>query len=161
MKTKSTAAGPAAQSPALELPAAAQGSTARELRAGIVGEATLIVGPEHTALAQRSGSVPVLATPVMVALMEEAAVNALAGTLAAGKTSVGTHMAVRHLAATPVGVAARAQARVTLVDGKRITLRVLAWDAVEQIGEGSHERMLVDEEKFLSRTASKAAHAAD
>ena len=131
-------------------------ATPRDLRAGDVGEATLTVAQEHTALAQRSGSVPVLATPVMVALMEEAAVNALAASLPAGKTSVGTHMAVRHLAATPVGVAVRAQARVTLTDGKRITLRVLAWDAVEQIGEGSHERMIVDEEKFLSRTASKA-----
>lgn len=139
---------------------AAEGAPPRELHAGDVGEATLTVAQEHTALAQRSGSVPVLATPVMVALMEEAAVNALAAALPVGKTSVGTHMAVRHLAATPVGVAVRAQARVTLVDGKRITLRVLAWDAVEQIGEGSHERMIVDEEKFISRTKSKLAHQA-
>jgi predicted thioesterase len=133
----------------------------RELRAGDVGEAHLLVDASHTAQAQRSGNVPVLATPVMIALMEEAAVNAIAAALPPGKTSVGTHVDVRHMAATPAGVAIRAQARVTLVDGKRITFRVLAWDALEQIGEGNHERMLVDEEKFLSRTALKAARAAE
>lgn len=141
-------------------PAESTPAAPRDLRAGDVGEATLTVLDSHTAQAQHSGSVPVLATPVMVALMEEAAVNAIAAALPPGKTSVGTHLDVRHLAATPVGVAVRAQARVTLVDNKRITFRVLAWDAVEQIGEGSHERMLVDEEKFLSRTAGKAARAA-
>jgi len=133
----------------------------RELRAGDVGEARLTVAPVHTALEQRSGSVPVLATPVMAALMEEAAVNAIAAALPAGKTSVGTHLEIRHLAATPVGVAVRAQARVTLVEGKRITFRVLAWDSVEQIGEGTHERIVVDEEKFLSRTAAKAARSGE
>lgn len=134
---------------------------ARELHTGDVGEARLTVASVHTALEQRSGSVPVLATPVMAALMEEAAVNAIAPALPAGKTSVGTYLDIRHLAATPVGVAVRAQARVTLIDGKRITFRVLAWDSVEQIGEGTHERMVVDEEKFLLRTAAKAARSGE
>jgi predicted thioesterase len=127
------------------------------MHAGDVGEATLVVTEQETAQRLRSGSVPVLATPMMIALMEEAAVHAIAAALPAGKTSVGTHVDVRHLAATPVGSTVRAQARVTLVEGKRITFRVLAWDGVEQIGEGLHERMVVDEGKFLARTDAKAA----
>ncbi len=138
-------------------PPITEGSGERPLRAGDMGEASLVVTEAHTARALRSGSVPVMATPVMAALMEEAAVAALEGALVPGTTSVGTWLDVRHLAATPVGVAVRAQARVTLVEGKRILFRVLAWDAQEPIGEGSHERMLVDEEKFLARSVGKAA----
>lgn len=126
-----------------------------ELRAGLVGESRGAVTESMTASSMHSGDVPVFATPAMVALMEEAAVRAIAPVLEAGKTSVGVRMDVRHLAATPVGAPVRAQARLTLVEGRRLTFKVLAWDGSEQIGEGTHERMIVDREKFLQRTAAK------
>ncbi len=123
-----------------------------ELRAGVAGEATGVVTENNTAIAMHSGDVPVFSTPAMIALMEEAAVAALAPHLDAGQTSVGVQVNVRHLAATPVGAAVRAVARVMLVEGRRVTLRVLAYDAKQSIGEGQHERMLVDRARFLERS---------
>ena len=125
---------------------------AAELRAGISGEAFGVVTEGNTAIAMRSGDVGVFATPAMIALMEEAAVAALAPYLADGQTSVGVQVQVRHLAATPVGAQVRAIARVMLVEGRRVTLRVLAYDEKQSIGEGQHERMIVDRARFLERS---------
>ncbi len=125
------------------------------LHPGISGEAAAQVIENNTALALRSGDVAVFATPAMIALMEEAAVAALAPYLAEGQTSVGVHVEVRHLAATPVGANVRAVARLMLIEGRRLTFRVLAYDDKETIGEGQHERMIVDRAKFMARTAGK------
>ncbi len=124
---------------------------AAELRAGVSGEAKGVVTADNTAVAMRSGDVPVFATPALVALMEEAAVAALAPYLAEGQTSVGVQVEVRHLAATPVGAQVRAVARVMLIEGRRVTMRVLAYDEKQSIGEGQHERMIVDRTRFLER----------
>ena len=125
--------------------------SAAELRAGVSGEAKGVVTADNTAVAMRSGDVPVFATPALVALMEESAVAALAPYLEAGQTSVGVQVQVRHLAATPVGVQGRAVARVMLIEGRRVTMRGVAYDEKQSIGEGQHERMIVDRARFLER----------
>jgi predicted thioesterase len=134
--------------------------SAIELRPGLSGEAHAAATPETSAAALGSGDVPVYATPAMIALMEQAAVNALAGALPAEKTSVGVQVQVRHLTATPIGMAVRAEARLTSVEGRRLTFRVVAFDAREQIGEGVHERAVVERDKFLQRTAAKGTQGA-
>ena len=123
-----------------------------DLRAGLSGEAAGFVSESNTALAMRSGDVPVFATPAMVALMEEAAVALLAPYLDERQTTVGVRVDVRHLAATPVCGQVRAVARLMLVEGRRLTFRVLAYDDQHTIGEGQHERMIVDRERFIQRT---------
>lgn len=129
--------------------------TTSELRPGLIGEAHAVSTVATSAAALGSGDVPVYATPAMIALMEQAAVNALAGALPLEKTSVGVQVQVRHLAGTPIGMAVRAEARLTSVEGRRLTFRVAAFDAREQIGEDLHERAVVDRDKFLQRTAAK------
>jgi predicted thioesterase len=123
---------------------------------GLRGTAALKVAPEHTAQAFGSGSVPVFSTPRLVALMEEAAVSVLAGRLEAGQTSVGRRIDISHLAATPVGQTVRAEAEIVSIDGRRIRFGVAAWDEAEKIGEGVHDRIVVDEQRFLERIAQKA-----
>jgi len=123
---------------------------------GLVGELDTVVTEEDTAERWGSGVVPVLATPCLVALMERVAVQALVGCLPAGKTSVGGRIDVHHLAATPVGLRVRVRAQLVAVSGRRLTFQVEAWDEVEQIGEATHERFLVDEEPFVRRALAKA-----
>jgi predicted thioesterase len=124
---------------------------------GLRGEAAVTVDQRNTAIAMGSGNVPVFATPALIALMERAAVNALRRHLDEGEDSVGVAVAVRHLAPTPVGKRVRAEAEVTAVEGRRVTFAVRAFDAVEKVGEGTHERMLVDREGFMWKVASKGA----
>lgn len=126
-----------------------------KLQIGLTGEAAAVVDAEHTAVAMGSGTLPVFATPAMAALMEAAAVNALAAVLPQGQTSVGVALSLEHEAATPMGVAVRTEARLIKVDGRRLTFRVVAYDAVEQIGVGTHQRVVVEIERFLGRTAAK------
>jgi predicted thioesterase len=126
-----------------------------ELKAGLKGEAELVVGEEHTALRVGSGRVRVLATPLMIALMETAAVAAVEDALAPGQQSVGTHVDVRHLAATPVGMTVRAMAELVKVEGRTLTFRIAAVDEKEPIGEGMHVRALVDAERFDARMQAK------
>ncbi|MGE5359055.1 MAG: thioesterase family protein, partial [Bacteroidales bacterium] len=111
------------------------------LTTGLLGVATCAVTDTLTAEAFGSGLVPVYATPAMVALMEQAAVRAVAGSLAADHTTVGTRLEIAHLAATPLGDAVRAEATLTAIDGRRLTFNVQAWDSSEKIGEGVHERV--------------------
>ncbi|HHS97885.1 MAG TPA: thioesterase [Chloroflexi bacterium] len=125
------------------------------LQPGLTGEAGWEVTEEVTAARWGSGLVPVLGTPALVALMEQAAVVALEGHLPAEKTSVGVRIDVRHLAATPVGMHVRAHARLTQVDGRRLVFHVEAWDEVEKIGEATHERVVIDRERFLQRVGEK------
>jgi len=123
---------------------------------GITGEATTTVTLENTASAVGSGGVDVFGTPMMIGLMEMAALHLVQPHLGPGETTVGTLVNVRHLAATPVGMKVRATARLTEVQGRRLVFAVEAWDEVEKIGEGVHERAIVQQEKFLNRTAQKA-----
>ncbi len=121
---------------------------------GTTGHAFLVVGPEHTAITAGSGDLPVLATPVMIALMEAAACDALAGRLPPAHTSVGIHVDVRHVAASALGARVTASARVVELAGTRITFAVRAEvqsdGESEVIGHGTHVRVAVDRERFLS-----------
>jgi fluoroacetyl-CoA thioesterase len=124
--------------------------------AGLTGEARVQVTQEVTAHHMGSGAVAVFATPQMVLLMERAAVNALAPYLGAGQQSVGTMVNVRHLAATPLGATVTARAELIAVDGRRLTFRVSAHDGTDLIGEGTHERALIDLARFEAKVAAKA-----
>lgn len=126
-----------------------------KLRSGLSGEVTAVVDASNTALALGSGSVPVFATPAMAALVEAAAVKAVADVLSEDQTTVGVSLDLQHLAATPMGLKVRAEARLVQVEGRRLTFRVCAYDDVEQIGAGTHQRMLVDTDRFLARTRAK------
>jgi fluoroacetyl-CoA thioesterase len=119
---------------------------------GAKGTFTLIVMPEH--LANRFKDVtlpPVLATPVMIMAMENAALNALKPYLGEGFSAVGTRVEVSHLAATPVGRQITAEAQVIKVDGRRVEFKIEARDGVEAIGAGTHERMVIDTARFIER----------
>lgn len=126
-----------------------------ELTHGLIGETTQVVTTEYTAASMGSGLVRAYATPALVALMENAAVEATRGKLPAGQTTVGTEINIRHLAATPIGMQVRARAELTRVDGRRLYFNVEAWDDVEKIGEGTHARFVVDEERFYKRFEEK------
>lgn len=129
----------------------------REIKPGLMGESTGVVTKELTAGAFGSGLVPAFATPAMIALMENASVNAIREYLQVAQTSVGIEVNVKHIAATPVGMHVRARAEVLSVDERRITFQVEAWDDKERIGEGTHVRAIVDEARFKERIAQKRA----
>ncbi len=128
-----------------------------EITAGLTGEMSMTVRENDTAESWGSGLVPVLGTPTLVALMENAAVEALRGHLPSGQTSVGGRMDVRHLAPTPVGMRVHARAELHRADGRRLVFEIEAWDDVEQIGAATHERFIVERESFVTKAASKAA----
>lgn len=113
------------------------------------------VEEKDTAAVHGSGTLSVLATPRMVALMEEAAYKCIDSELEAGTTTVGTLMNVKHLAATPVGMEVTATAKVISVEGRKIIFKVEAYDEAGIIGEGEHERFSVFAEKFIAKTYSK------
>jgi fluoroacetyl-CoA thioesterase len=129
------------------------------LTPGLKGTAELVVGEEHTAPRIGSGLVRVLATPVMINLIEAAALAAVEHLLPPGHQSLGTHLDVTHVAATPVGMRVRAEAELTGIDGRAIAFRVAAWDECELIGEGRHERVVVNLERFDKRVQVKIARA--
>ena len=126
------------------------------LRPGLSGESEIVVGTRDTAPHVGSGKIKVLATPVMVGLMEEAALNAVEGWLPQGHQTVGTRLDITHVAATPVGHRVIARAELTRVEGRRLTFRVWADDEKERIGDGTHERIVVDVARFDSRAQEKA-----
>ena len=128
-----------------------------ELKPGLVGRAGLTVGEEHTAPRVGSGKVHVLATPVMINLIEAAALAACEHLLPAGHQSLGTVLNVRHIAATPVGMKVHASAEVTKVEGRTIFFRVEAHDERDLIGDGLHERVVVNVAKFDQRVQRKLA----
>jgi fluoroacetyl-CoA thioesterase len=125
------------------------------LEPGLTGTASVTVTDNLTAAALGSGSVNAYSTPAMIALLEAAAINALAGHLADGQTSVGTSLNVKHLAATPVGMTVNAAAILKEIDGRRLVFDVSASDEVEVIGQGTHERFIVDRERFEQRVHDK------
>ena len=124
---------------------------------GVSGQASLVVGEEHTAPRVGSGKVHVLATPVMINLIEAAALDALDRHLPPGYQSLGTRIDIRHIAATPVGMRVFASARVEKVDGRKVTFKVEAKDEKELIGDGMHERVVVNVAKFSERIRHKYA----
>ena len=126
-----------------------------ELAPGLSAELSITVSAADTAAQWGSGLVPVYSTPALVGLMEAAAVRALEGHLEQGQTSVGAHIDVHHLAATPVGMQVRAQAKLVAVEGRKLSFKIEAWDAEDKIGEARHERILVNTEKFVMRAGEK------
>lgn len=127
------------------------------LQPGLSGRVELVVSPDDTARRVGSGRVDVLATPVLIRMMEAAAVRALQGVLPAGAETVGTRLDVRHLAATPVGMRVWACAELVGVEGRLLSFRIEAGDEREPIGEGSHERVIVDAIRFEQRALGKLA----
>lgn len=126
-----------------------------ELEVGMKGKVASAVEREDTAQEVGSGSLLVYATPCMVALMEGAACEAIAGALPEGKTSVGIELNIAHISATPVGLEVYAEAEVTAVDKSILSFRVSAYDESGLIGEGTHKRALVTTQKFLEKTYEK------
>jgi fluoroacetyl-CoA thioesterase len=129
----------------------------RPIPVGAKGSYTLRVTPAHLANQFKDAALPqVFATPMMVTAMENAALNAVRGYLDPGESAVGTEVNIRHLAATPVGHQVTADAVVTKVDGRRIEFNVSARDEVEEIGNGTHARMVVDMTRLNQRLNAKA-----
>ena len=128
-----------------------------KLSVGLVGAAEIVVGNEHTAPFVGSGRVRVLATPVMINLMEAAALDAVERLLPAGHQSLGIRLDVGHYAATPVGMRVRATAELVKVDGRTLDFRVEARDEKEAIGDGQHRRVVVNVARFDARVAKKIA----
>jgi predicted thioesterase len=122
-----------------------------ELKPGMTGEATTTVVHENTAAAVGAGGVEVFGTPMLVALMENASWRTVADALDEGYVTVGTHINISHLAATPLGQQVRATAELVQIDGRRLVFRVEAFDERQKVGEGQHERTIVQLERFLSR----------
>jgi predicted thioesterase len=122
---------------------------------GLTGAAELVVAAEHTAPRVGSGRIAVLATPVMINLIEAAALAAIEHLLPAGHQSLGIHLDVRHFAATPVGLRVAAAAEVTAVEGRTVTFRVEARDEREVIGDGTHQRVVVNVARFDDRVRRK------
>ena len=122
---------------------------------GASAAVTASVAASDTAQAVGSGDLPVLATPVLVGLCEQAACLCLAGALGEGRTSVGTRIDLEHSAATPVGGSVTATATVTAVSGRQIDFEVSAADAVGPVARGVHTRVVVNAERFVDRAAQR------
>jgi len=130
----------------------------RQIPLGAKGTATLRVRPEHLANRFKDAMLPpVFATPMMILVMENAALNAIKPFLDAGESAVGTAVDVRHFAATPVGHDVRATAEVVGVEGKRVDFKVSASDGKEEIGSGTHQRIVIDLGSFNERLARKSS----
>lgn len=123
----------------------------KPLEPGIIGTAETKVDEETTALTVGSGSLEVFATPAMIALMEQAACLSVEACLSDAETTVGTLMSVRHLKATPCGRNVRAESMLEKVDDKRLFFSVKAWDGADLIGQGTHERFIVDIDAFMNK----------
>ena len=123
----------------------------QELKPGLTGTAETVVRETNTALAMGSGSLHVFATPSMIALMEQAACNAVAACLDEESTSVGTLVNVTHDAATGMGKAVTATATLVEVQGRKLIFEITAADEDKQIGKGTHERFIVNKEKFMAK----------
>ena len=130
-----------------------------ELQPGLSGTAEIVVGTRDTAPHVGSGKIGVLATPIMVNLMEAAALQAVERFMPPGYQTVGTHLDVRHFAATPVGLRVIARAELVEVEGRTLKFRINAEDERESIGEGIHERLVINVERFDQRMQKKLGKA--
>nr|WP_314632097.1 thioesterase family protein [uncultured Mogibacterium sp.] len=122
---------------------------------GIKGFKEIIVIKELTARSMGSGDLEVYATPAMVALMEGTAADSVKSELDEGKGSVGTSIKIKHLAATPIGMRVRCESELIEASGRRLVFRVAAFDEKDKIGEGTHERFIISNDKFQSKANSK------
>lgn len=133
--------------------------TNSNIKVGMQASTEIVVGTRDTAHHVGSGKIKVLATPVMVMLLEEAALNAVEQFLPSGMQTVGTQLNISHIAATPVGMRVVAHAEVIEVIDRKVIFKVWAEDESERIGEGTHERIVVELERFDKRISKKAGKA--
>jgi len=126
-----------------------------ELKVGLVFETKKIVEEADTAAKFGSGGVYVFATPMMIGIMENASMHCVADYVGEGNSTVGIHLDVKHLAATPMGMEVRAVAELIEVEGKKLRFKVEAFDEKGKIGEGTHDRFIINVEKFMSKLESK------
>ncbi|SNS83495.1 Thioesterase superfamily [Anaerovirgula multivorans] len=125
------------------------------LSIGMSAEVGITVELKDTAVSFGSGGVKVLATPMMIGIMENAALKAVDTNLPEGYATVGTHLDVKHLTATPIGMKAYAEAELIKIEGKKLTFNVIAYDEKEKIGEGTHTRYIIAVDSFIERTNEK------
>ena len=125
------------------------------VKKGLVHEDSFQVAEEHLAIQVGSGGSRVLATPWLIAFMERVAYRMLEDVLPEGRSSVGVLVDVRHMAPTPIGSTVRVRAEIEDLQGSSVVYRVQAWDQVEKIGQGSHQRVVIDEARFLKRLEGK------
>ncbi len=128
----------------------------QQMPLGAKGSFSLVVTPDHLANRFKDATLPpVLATPVMIMIMENAALNAMKPYLDTGETALGTRVDVRHIAATPAGRSVTGEAEVSRIDGRRIEFTIRATEGSEVIGIGTHERVVIDLAKFSQQLISK------
>ena len=125
------------------------------IQPGLADEVNYLVEHLHTASQIGSGALSVLSTPSMIGFMERTCHQLIARYLPANLSSVGVYVAISHLAPTPVASTVKVRCEILRVDGTRVTLRVQAWDEQEKIGEGEHQRIIIDQERFLKRVGKK------
>lgn len=125
------------------------------LQTGILGKASVSVNDKNTAAAMKSGLLPVFATPMMVALMEDAAMQSVQPYLLEGQSTVGTLVNVKHLSATPEGMTVTAQSELIEIDSRRLVFSVSAHDDAGLVGEGTHERFIIDAARFMEKAIAK------
>ncbi len=126
------------------------------LETGIKGKEELTVTEEITAKVVGSGGLEVFATPMMIALSEKTALTSIMPYLEEGKSTVGTKIDIAHIAATPVGMKVTCETELIEIDRRRLVFSVNVYDEIEKIAEGTHERFIVDNEKFISKAYGKA-----
>lgn len=126
-----------------------------ELKVGLKGEASVEVVFENTAAAVGSGALEVFGTPSMIALMEKAALQSVQPYLDEGQGTVGLHLDIQHLAATPIGMTVRAESELEKVEGRMLFFQVRAYAGDELIGEGKHQRCIVFNDRFLAKAMAK------
>ena len=125
------------------------------LKTGITGEMNEIVNQANTAATMKSGTLQVYATPAMIALMEQTAYTSVQDELEEGQGTVGTRMEVSHISATPLGMEVTAKSRLVSIDRRKLVFEVEAFDERGKIGEGIHERFIVDNKSFQEKTDNK------
>lgn len=126
-----------------------------ELKPGLTGCAETLVAPGNTAADVGSGALPVFSTPHMIALMEKASMAAIAPCLEEGQGSVGTNIQVSHLAASPIGMKVHAESELVAVERRMLSFQVRAYAGEDLIGEGSHQRCLIMNDRFMEKTQAK------
>ncbi|MFA5955942.1 thioesterase family protein [Hyphomicrobium sp.] len=127
-----------------------------KLRVGLSGSASMLVTEERLATRVGSGDVPVFASPMLIAIMEAAAVDCLSSHLPDDHQSLGVHLDVNHSVPTPIGLTVTATATVKAIDGRKVIFDVSASDGVDRIGSGVHTRIIVDTARFMARIAAKS-----
>jgi predicted thioesterase len=128
------------------------------LEVGIKGCAQVQVTNENTAKTVGSGFLSVFATPMMAALMEKTAAESVQGELGEGEGTVGTSLNIRHLAATPVGMTVKCESELVEIDRRRLVFTLKVTDGVDVIGDGTHERFIINNEKFMAKTEAKKSN---